>query len=83
MATDCARCGKPLVSTRENPTIALTCGWFHDRCYGLLAADREAEARARALAAEEEEAKRNARRIEIQAQRSLRMRQRWAAKRGE
>ena len=83
MATECARCGKLLVSTVENPTIALTCGWFHDRCYNLLQADREEEAHARAEAAAEEEAKRNARRIEIQAQRSQRMRERWAKKRGE
>lgn len=53
----CALCDKPLVSTVANPTLALSSGSYHDKCYDAEKARAE---KARETAAEDQEAARAA-----------------------
>ncbi len=79
MATECARCGRLLVASVENPTIALSSGWFHDHCYRQVIAGREQEAEQKRQEREAREAAAAAAKIEASVARRERMAARWAA----
>ena len=76
--THCTFCGSPLVSTVANPTIALSSGTYHGRCYEKVRDQSGQEAEKKRLAAEavaeEKESARAARAIALRAERGERMR---------
>lgn len=80
MATHCTHCERLLESSVKNPTIALSIGTFHYRCYQRLGKEREAAAEREADARMEAEAKKLAKKLDARHARSERMKARWAAR---